>query len=308
MDEVKQERLIPSFDLASKVLDFEHRGTPTKLRAQWDSAIAPPPGRRLFIALMIVIGLVGGCLSAAVETVFLLDSVIFGEFIELRPSVLIGVGTVILILRLSMVSEHMSRELRGPTLDTRKRDLVEALVAYCVRELSADAKVELRVDFRSARMKGHQVVSDPRFDWSTKQLPDSEPAVHDWLHLRADFGGHELRMRVRSLVGGTSHEARIRDEVGVEILGPGLNPASTLELPADFKTCVLASELGPERARLQFRGRGAGRQTLWDEAWELDGREPDEEPHLEDFEGLEWLLAGDDLVEHIALSRGAASA
>src|SRR5690606_8053003 len=102
-------------------------------------------------------------------------------------------------------------------LDSRKLGLVEALLAYLERELPPTASVILYVDFASARRAGAPRLSHSSFAWSGLALPDSEPVVHDWLRLRVPLGELVLDMRVRTLVGRSGKEVRLRDELALEI-------------------------------------------------------------------------------------------
>ena len=117
----------------------------------------------------------------------------------------------------------------------------------------------LRVDFNSPRRVATIPVTGHRREWGDALMPNAEPSIHDWLELRVpDVGaGTELELRVRTWLGGSVAELRLRDELELELRGPGL--ADTLDPAALSRsdTTLVAHKLEPGRARLQFRGQRA---------------------------------------------------
>jgi hypothetical protein len=219
----------------------------------------------------------------------------------------------------TVVPRVLDRLGRSSQLEPTKRGLVDALVAYLGHEVDPGARLTLHVDFRSARHQGGFATNNPSFDWSGLALPDSEPTPHDWLRLRAPLRGRGalvLSLRARTLLGTSGEELRLRDEIGIELRGEGIATQLAAAIPASLRTTLLAHDLTPNQARLQFRGGCAARRQLasdedeprdlWSAANAMTKYQRNSflpEPPEYCYFDVEWLLTGNALVEHIELAR-----
>lgn len=244
MDPNDPYRFFAPFDARRAPLVLEHEGSIAELRELWQQL-----RERHREAAMINLQTPGLILVMVGTAVVLLIAA------PLTFGVLgwIGLGLIALAL---YTYRRMDVRNRRELLDSRKAEIIDALIPGLARRAGDERELKLRADFRSPRKQGSTMVTSHSELWTAALPPESEPATHDWLSLELPDpqGGCSVAIFMRSLYGQNLLRMQLRDELQLQLRGSAVRDDAKEDALVGPRTERTGMELAAGAAKLSFRG------------------------------------------------------